>query len=134
MHPHEIHHIKAYIVFFLFSAFVIGILAYLYIPGGIEKNLGASVLQETPVPDDTTPDVLWQPAEADAAVSAASKAEASERRMRMVKVLLRSQKELQTLEAARSASAQWLDPTLEEKITTVRAKIAALEILITEVQ
>lgn len=45
MHPHEIHHLKAYIVFFIVSALLIGGLIYLYVP---TASLSSSALEPVP--------------------------------------------------------------------------------------
>lgn len=54
------------------------------------------------------------------------------RRMRLTQILIRSQKELQTLEDQRKNSPQWLDPLLEQKIIKLSEKIASIEKMITE--
>ena len=138
MHPHEIHHIKAYVVFFLLSAFLIGILMYLYIPTNPKNILKSSVLQDVPV-STTVSEQSVQPTQNiwgswDISSSQVTDVDASERRMRLVKILIRFQKELQTLENQRSPSLQWLDTASEEKITTLREKIVTVEKLITEIK
>ncbi len=56
MHPHEIHHIKTYIVFCLVSIVSIGTLAYLYFPQNTRNNSVSSILDApVPVTDDSIP-------------------------------------------------------------------------------
>jgi len=45
MHPHEIHHIKVYIVFFVLSMVSISLLIYLYFPTNMGKDMQSSVLK-----------------------------------------------------------------------------------------
>jgi len=137
MQPHEIHHIKAYVVFFLLSASLIGVLGYLYIPIGSKNFFGSSALQEIS-PPITVPEPWAQTNTPQEPVNIVfppiSESEASQRRMRLVKILIRYQKELQTLESQRSASPQWLDPSVEEKIKTIRENITTIEKRITEIK
>jgi hypothetical protein len=111
MHPHEIHHIKTYIVFFILSASLIGLLAYLYIPIGTKNTVQSSVIQEALLPPATVPPQLTQTQSmpnvitpVGTGVVKTSETDVSVRRMRLVKILLRSQQELKTLEGQRSAS------------------------------
>lgn len=101
MHPHEIHHIKAYIVFSLVSIFFVGILIYLYLPAEKSNNLGSSVLETKTTKDIPEPSKTTQNTP-----SEATDEDISGRRVRLTKILIRTQKELQTLESQRKNSAQ----------------------------
>ena len=129
MNPHEIHHIKAYIVFSAVSILSVGLLIYLYLPIGIGQNLFSSTLG-TQVPQTTqTPEPTeWAISEN------ATNNEVSGRRMRLTQILIRTQKELKTLEDQRKSSPQWLDTASEQKIVKLREKIANIEKMITEIK
>ncbi|MEI6711309.1 MAG: hypothetical protein WCK88_03665 [bacterium] len=106
MHPNEIHHIKAYIVFSILSVISVGLLIYLYLPTGIGgKNLGSSALHtETP---QNVVQTIQPPATINTSVgSSSSDSEVSGRRMRLTQLLIRTQKELQVLESQRKSSSQ----------------------------
>lgn len=52
MNPHELHHIKTYIVFGLVSVMSIGVLVYLYFPQKNSQNLTSSIIDNSiPITD-----------------------------------------------------------------------------------
>lgn len=77
------------------------------------------------VPPTTTTNIS-QPLSADT--------DKSGRRMRLTQILIRTQKELQTLENQRKSSPEGLDPLAEQKITKLREKIVTLEQAITNIK
>lgn len=132
MHPHEIHHLKTYIVFFMVSAACIGILMYLYLPTTTGENTLSSVINQEKNADSQE---VWGVEKINQNIGSQSvwedsSNEASTKRIRLTKVLIRLQKELQMLERQRSESPQGLDSALEEKITKLRDKIGTMEKMI----
>lgn len=133
MYSQEIHHIKTYIAFFIISATLIWVLTYLYIPLWANSSVRSSVITNTDSPTikpwqslDSQNNNFW--------VDSSGNSDASERRIRLVQLLIRAQKELQLLEAQRTNSSQWLDAASEQKITQLREKIATIEKIITTVK
>ncbi len=131
MNPHELHHIKTYIVFGLVSVMSIGVLVYLYFPQKNSQNLTSSIIDNSIPITDVASETTWYTDELsknmwDMTVSG--------RRMRLTQILIRAQKDLQTLEGQRKASSNWLDPVSEQKIIKLRQKIINLEKLIAEIK
>ncbi len=130
MHPHEIHHIKAYIVFSIVSILCVWALIYLYFPTGMMKNLQSSAVKTETVPTINAPGTQ----STGTIENVNDQNTVSWRRMRLTQILIRSQKELQALEDQRKSSPQWLDPVSEQKIVKLREKIASIEKMITEMK
>lgn len=131
MNPHELHHIKTYIVFGLVSVMSIGVLVYLYFPEKNSQNLTSSIIDNSIPVTDISPETTWY---ADEVSKNTGDNTVSGRRMRLTQILIRAQKDLQTLEDQRKASSNWLDPVSEQKIIKLRQKIINLEKLIAEIK
>lgn len=114
------------------SAACIGILMYLYLPTTTGENTLSSVINQEKNADSQE---VWGVEKINQNIGSQSvwedsSNEASTKRIRLTKVLIRLQKELQMLERQRSESPQGLDSALEEKITKLRDKIGTMEKMI----
>lgn len=127
MQPHEVHHIKTYIVFFIVSVVFIGTLLYLYFPEqDSQSKIKSSVINAVQWNIDITGKQTLE--------QTSKNSVASEKRIRLTKLLIRAQKELQLLESQRKDSENGLDTALEEKIAQVRNRISNIEKLISETE
>lgn len=127
MQPHEVHHIKTYIVFFIVSVVFIGTLLYLYFPEqDSQSKIKSSVINAAQWNIDITGKQTLE--------QTSKNSVASEKRIRLTKLLIRAQKELQLLESQRKDSENGLDTALEEKIAQVRNRISNIEKLISETE
>ena len=107
MQPHEIHHIKSYIVFSILSIILVGILVYLYVPLQVGKSLGSSTFESQTLPEAVA--IIEPPelgVEEKSFENNTSDVTKSGRRIRLTQALIRTQKELKVLEDQRKSSSQ----------------------------
>lgn len=127
MHPYDIHHVKAYIVFFLVSFWLIGWLVYLYIPQSKDPNVVDNIRSETlNIPNDTFD---WSSsAEGESIGDIADEQETVvEKRKRYTRLLLMYQKDLKDREEQRNIGNAWLDSENEAEITRLQEAIQNTE-------
>lgn len=113
------HHLKAYIFFLILSISLVGILVFLYLPRS--SDLESRVLD----PEDVMSEEI-------VSISAEVSSEAtSARRIRLTRMLLRYQSDLQKLESREGIVAGTTESELHTSIELLRNKIEKLQSMIT---
>lgn len=114
------HHLKAYIFFLILSIALIWALAYLYAPGiSLLKSDAINASSEVSVNTPESPSISKEVSE-DALAA---------RRIKLTKLLLRYQKELQDIEDAQK-SAQVSDSSQNQEMESLRIKIDNIQSMI----